>query len=249
MTERAIHILYMFPDLLNMYYDRGNVICMAKRLEWRGITAQVRHYTNKDVAADFTEADIVFIGGGSDKDQRIVAKRMQYFADALTAYIESGGVTLAVCAGYQLLGQYYEQGGERIDGVGALDVYTTAGTPRLIGDIVVRSDIAAQDIIGFENHGGRTYIGEHTPLGRVVKGHGNNGVDGTEGVAYKNTIATYLHGPLLPKNPALCDDILERALSRKYGDMQLEPLDDTFEQTARRHMFEKFRISTGEKDL
>ncbi|MBR0415437.1 MAG: glutamine amidotransferase [Clostridia bacterium] len=233
----SIHILHMFPDLLNLYGDKGNIECLRKRLEWRGMEAQIRNCTYDDQLMDFSQTDIIFLGGGSDREQKIVCSALLKYRDQLKSYVENGGVLVAVCGGYQLLGKYYALPDEKIEGLDILDIYTEHGSPRLIGNIVLKNDSIAQNIVGFENHGGRTYIGNHTPLGKVVRGFGNTGESGAEGVLYKNVVATYLHGPLLPKNPQLCDMILEKALKQKYPDFTaLEPLDDAMENKANNYM-------------
>lgn len=237
-----INIIHLYPDLLNLYGDRGNIACMEKRLEWRGITANVRQCTNKDSDIDLTGADIIFVGGGSDREQEIVCSRLLKKKDELKAYVNSGGVLVAVCGGYQLLGKYYKTASTKIEGLDILDIYTDSGDTRLISNVVLECDKFDMPIVGFENHAGRTYLGEGvTPLGKVLFGNGNTGDSGYEGVIYKNVIATYLHGPLLPKNPQLCDYILGRALERKYPDFEgLEPLDDGLEELANKYIVGKY---------
>lgn len=236
-----INILHMYPDLLNLYGDRGNIACMEQRLRWRGIDAVTLQCTCQNDEADIKNADIIFIGGGSDREQKIVCGRLLKKKEQLSEYVENGGVLVAVCGGYQLLGKYYKLSDETVEGLDILDIYTEQGSPRLIGNVVLQSDFVGQKIVGFENHGGRTFIGEHTPLGRVVCGHGNTGDSGAEGVVYKNVTATYLHGPLLPKNPQLCDRILTQALKRKYPDFtELPPLDDTLENNGNEYIVNRF---------
>lgn len=236
-----IKILHLYPDLLNLYGDRGNIECMRRRLMWRGIDAEVISHTCDDEAFDISDIDIVFLGGGSDREQKIVCSRLLEHKKALTDFVEDGGTLVAVCGGYQLLGRYYKLEDETIEGLSILDIYTEQGKGRLIGNIVLEPDFLTQKIVGFENHGGRTYIGSHKPLGRVVCGYGNDDRSGAEGVVYKNVVATYLHGPLLPKNPALCDHILTSALSRKYaGFSGLAPLDDELENTANNYIVKRF---------
>ncbi len=237
-----INIIHLYPDLLNLYGDRGNIACMEKRLEWRGIKANVRQCTNKDSDIDLTGADIIFVGGGSDREQEIVCSRLLKKKDELKTYVNSGGVLVAVCGGYQLLGKYYKTASTKIEGLDILDIYTDSGDTRLISNVVLECDKFDMPIVGFENHAGRTYLGEGvTPLGKVLFGNGNTGDSGYEGVIYKNVIATYLHGPLLPKNPQLCDYILGRALERKYPDFEgLEPLDDGLEELANKYIVEKY---------
>lgn len=241
MTDYKIQIVHLYPDLLNLYGDKGNIECLRKRLLWRGIEAEVIRCTNQDSSFDLTQADIIFVGGGSDRDQEIVCHKLLSKKEELKNYVETNGVLVAVCGGYQLLGKYYQTASAKIEGLHLLDIYTDAGSTRLIGNIVLESTLFPQKITGFENHAGRTFIGDHTPLGKVCYGHGNNGETGYEGVLYKNVIGTYLHGPLLPKNPQLCDYILTCALKRKYADFQsLQPLDDTLENQANAYIVQRF---------
>ena len=234
-----ISIAHLYPDLLNLYGDRGNIITLKRRLEERGISAKITEYELND-KIDFSSTDIIFVGGGSDREQLLVCKRLCEMKDDIKGYARDGGSILAVCGGYQLLGRYYKINNEEIPGTGLLDIYTEQGKNRLIGNIVLESELINSTIVGFENHGGRTYIGNHTPLGKVVYGNGNNDSRDFEGVVYKNVIATYLHGPLLPKNPRLADFILKRALDRKYGITELEKLDDSVENTAHSYITKRF---------
>lgn len=237
MSDKSINILHMFPDLLNLYGDKGNIECLRKRLMWRGIDVKVINCTFEEQFLDFDKVDIIFLGGGSDREQKIVCSALLKYKRELKEYVEKGGVLVAVCGGYQLLGKYYALPDEKIEGLDILDIYTEHGSPRLIGNIVLHSEETGSDIVGFENHAGRTYTGSHKPLGKVVKGFGNTGKSGEEGVRYKNVFATYLHGPLLPKNPKLCDMILESALKKKYPDFtSLPPLDDDMENRANEYM-------------
>ena len=196
---------------------------MQKRLEWRGIDAKVSTCTNSDHSINLENADIIFVGGGSDREQEIVCSLLLKKKDEITNYVENGGVLVAVCGGYQLLGKYYQTANSKIEGLGILDIYTDAGDTRLIGNVVLESELFSQKITGFENHAGRTFIGNHTPLGKVLYGHGNTG------------------GPLLPKNPMLCDYILSCAMKRKYSDFSgFEPLNDELENMANRYIEERF---------
>lgn len=236
-----IKIMHLYPDLLNLYGDRGNIECLRRRLAWRGIDAEVVSYTCDDTGFDISDIDIVFLGGGSDREQKIVCSRLLEHKAELRDFVENGGSLVAVCGGYQLLGRYYKLADETIEGLGILDIYTEQGKGRLISNIVLKSDLIGTEIVGFENHGGRTYIGDHKPLGKVLFGTGNAEDAGAEGVVYKNVVATYLHGPLLPKNPQLCDYILANALKHKYPDFGgLAPLDDELENTANRYIVERF---------
>lgn len=236
--------MHLFPDLLNLYGDKGNIECMRKRLTWRGIDCAVRPFTMEDADFDLSDIDIIFLGGGSDREQKIVCHSLLEHKKELQDFVENGGSLVAVCGGYQLLGKYYKLEDETIDGLEILDIYTEQGKGRLIGNIVLETDLPqkpAVKIVGFENHGGRTYIGKHQPLGKVLYGNGNADHSGAEGVLYKNVVATYLHGPLFPKNPALCDYVLTNALRKKYPDFrELSPLDDTLENTANEYIAERF---------
>lgn len=237
-----IKILHMYPDLLNLYGDKGNIECLRKRLVWRGIDAEVVSYTSEDSGFDLSDVDIVFIGGGSDREQKIVCNKLLEHKNALKAYVEDNGALVAVCGGYQLLGKYYKLEDETIEGLNILDIYTKQGKNRLIGNIVLEADFIDRKIVGFENHGGRTHIGNHKPLGKVLYGYGNEESSGEEGVVYKNVVATYLHGPLFPKNPKLCDYILTNAIKRRYPDFDgLAPLDDELENTANEYISERFQ--------
>ena len=234
-----ITIGHLYPDLLNLYGDRGNIIALSSRLRWRGIEAEVREYRLRDDIV-FSELDIVFLGGGSDREQMLVCKRLFDIRGGFAEYAERGGVVLAVCGGYQLLGEYYRVGGEKIEGLGILDIRTENEPGRLIGNVVVESPLSSMPVVGFENHGGRTYTGGHTPLGRVLAGGGNNGRDGAEGVLYKNVLGTYLHGPLLPKNPEIADWMLRAALANKGAALPFTELDDSAEKAANRSAAERF---------
>ncbi len=234
-----ITIGHLYPDLLNLYGDRGNIQCMKKRLEWRGIEASVMEFSLTD-HIDFSQLDLVLLGGGSDREQMLVCQRLKTIREDFASYVEDGGSVLAVCGGYQLLGHYYDTEDGRIEGLSLVDLYTRQGSPRLISNIVIQNENFPYPIVGFENHGGRTYINDNRPLGKVAFGHGNNGEDGQEGVLYKNVMGTYLHGPLLPKNPHVCDYLLKNALERKYGTANLVPLDDEQELEANRYIVERF---------
>lgn len=234
-----VRIGHLYPDLLNLYGDRGNIQCLRKRCEWRGIDAKVTEFESMD-AIDFKGLDIVLLGGGSDREQMLVCEKLKKIQKDFKEYVEDGGVVIAVCGGYQLLGHYYDTDDGRIEGLSLVDLYTEQGKPRLISNIVLKSELFETPVVGFENHGGRTYIGENQSFGRVLFGHGNDGASGAEGVLYKNVVGTYLHGPLLPKNPQVSDYLIERALERKYGKSELAPLDDAQELEANRYIVERF---------
>lgn len=234
-----INIGHLYPDLLNLYGDRGNIQCMKKRCEWRGIDARVKEFQITD-SIDFSQLDIVLLGGGSDREQMLVCEKLKTIRKDFKDYVEDGGVVIAVCGGYQLLGHYYDTDDGRIEGLSLVNLYTEQGSPRLISNIVIENDLFEMPVVGFENHGGRTYIGENRPLGKVLFGYGNNGKDGAEGILYKNVVGTYLHGPLLPKNPHVCDYLIRNALERKYGESDLAPLEDREEKEANRYIVERF---------
>ena len=225
--DRPLRIVHLYPDALNLYGDGGNAIALERRCAWRGIPAAVDEVRMGE-KLHLDTADIVLMGGGADRDQLAVAHELLRQRDEVCHYIEDGGAMLAVCGSYQLLGNSYYMGDERLEGLGAIDAETVRGEGRLIGNVAVQTDLADAPFVGFENHGGRTKLGAgETALGRsVVAGTGNDGLDGTEGVLHKGLVGTYLHGPALPKNPELADWLLARALERRAtaGDTQAAAL-------------------------
>ena len=230
MTE--LNICHLYPDVLNLYGDRGNVLTLKKRLEWRGIGCAVTELPIGE-RAPLGKFDLFFIGGGQDFEQGLLLDDLRSGkGEDIAAAVRDGAAFLCVCGGYQLMGRYYEtHTGEKLPFIGALDLYTVGADERLIGNFAFESEFGP--VVGFENHSGRTYLGEGVkPLGRVIHGSGNNGEDGTEGARYLNCFCTYSHGPVLPKNPALCDGILAAALTRKYGRAELVPLGDLSEREA-----------------
>ena len=240
-----LKICHMYPDVLNLYGDTGNIICMKKRLQWRGIDALVE---TKPIGSKLELAgfDLVFIGGGQDFEQEVLLDDLHRGkTDELRAAVEDGIVLLAVCGGYQMLGSYYETyDGKRCDFTGLVDLYTVGGVKRMIGNYKFQCTDSAggSTIVGFENHSGRTILGSGVePLGKVLAGYGNNGEDGTEGAHYRNVFGTYSHGPVLPKNPEFCDHLLLTALKRKYGSAELAPLDDSAELAAHEEMCAKIK--------
>lgn len=234
-----LRLLALYPDQMNIYADRGNILFLQRRCEWRSIDFS---YAAAGPGQGFDAAahDLIYLGGGQDRDQRAVAADMVTTKrEALAAAVADGAVMLAVCGGYQLLGHSYQLGDERLPGLGLADLETVREEgERLIGNVAIESDLGGgpRTIAGFENHGGRTYLGSGaTPLGRVLGGFGNNGKDGFEGVRRDNMIGTYLHGPLLPKNAWLADHLTALALERRHGSApDLEPLDDELEREAER---------------
>ncbi len=224
--EKTLNIVHLFPDFMNLYGDIGNILVLKKRCALRGINVNIISCNIND-EINLNEADIVFLGGGSDSEQKTVGEKLLSYKEDFCNYRDSDGVMLAVCGGYQLLGHYYNLGIEKIEGLGLCDLYTEKSNTRLIGNICIDTPYGV--VAGFENHSGMTYIGENaTSLGTVIRGHGNNGEDKKEGIVYKNIFGTYLHGPLLPKNPELADMLIKKALKRKYNeDIQLTPIDDS----------------------
>ena len=231
-AERTLTLCHLYPELLNLYGDTGNVLVLKSRLAWRHIGCEVRE-VHVGETPRLSGTDIVLIGGGSDREQKIVCESLLKVRSELASYVADDGVLLAVCGGYQLLGHSYSMGDEVLEGLSLVDLTTERGDGRLIGNVAVRSRIQERPIVGFENHGGRTRLGAGVePLGRVLSGHGNDGVSGYEGCLHRNVVGTYVHGPLLPKNPGVADHLIARAMMRRYGDATLEPLDDTEELAA-----------------
>ena len=218
-----LNICHLYPDILNLYGDRGNILCMRKRLAWRGIDVNVDEVSIGQ-KLEASKYDLLFIGGGQDFE--------------LKSAIEDGLPELAICGGYQMLGQYYKTwDGVQCDFTGALDLYTVGSKQRMIGNYMFTCDELGCTVVGFENHSGKTYLGDGVkPIGKVLAGYGNNGEDGFEGARYKNVFATYSHGCLLPKNPQIADFVLKTALERKYGALELKPLDNALEIAAHDYM-------------
>ncbi|WBW98694.1 type 1 glutamine amidotransferase [Oceanirhabdus sp. W0125-5] len=232
-----LNICHLYPDLLNVYGDLGNILILKYRAEKRNITVKIHNISlNDEFKTD--DYDIVFFGGGQDFEQGIVSPDLMSKREAIKDYIEKGKVLLSICGGYQLLGKYYTTPeGKKLDGLNILDIYTDGGDTRFIGNTVIHNEEYNETYVGFENHSGRTYIGDLKPLGKVIKGYGNNGEDGYEGCIYKNTYCSYFHGSLLSKNPELADRLLSAALTNKYNEyISLEPLDDSIELKAKEYI-------------
>lgn len=250
---------WLYPDLMSTYGDRGNVIVLTKRCEWRDIAVEVINITPQTPPTSLKTIDLIFGGGAQDREQEIVMRDLKdKKGEVIKQLIENGTPALFVCGAPQLMGKYYEPAeGKRIEGLAIFDTYTKHPGPkssRLIGNTVAevlwenlspsrhsgkhstsrRSFRAESLIVGFENHGGRTYLGPSAkPFAKVIKGYGNNGEDGTEGVVYKNAIGCYFHGPLLPKNPHVADFLIKRALEVRYKEkIILKPLEDLLEWKA-----------------
>jgi lipid II isoglutaminyl synthase (glutamine-hydrolysing) len=228
-----IRVGHLYPDYLNIYADRGNIAVFAERARARGHELDVSAIGLHD-AVPAGEIDLFYIGGGQDREQALVAHDLAGKASALQEAVESGAAFLAVCGGYQLLGRYYRDvAGQEQPGIGLLPLHTIANEQRMIGDVLLDCDWAGQTLAGFENHAGRTILDEGAvPLGRVVAGFGNDGESGHEGARYKRAYGTYLHGPLLPRNPWFADHLLSEALAHAGGATELTPLSDELEHQA-----------------
>jgi lipid II isoglutaminyl synthase (glutamine-hydrolysing) len=237
MSGAGLRLLALYPEQMNIYADRGNILFLQRRCEWRGIPFEYAAAGPRE-GFDSAEHDLIYIGGGQDRDQVLVAEDMlRTKRDAIAAAVDDGAALLAVCGGYQLLGHRYQLGDRSIPGLGVADLETVRDPgPRLIGNVSIEVDLGdgPRVLAGFENHGGRTHLGPGAePLGRVLHGHGNNGRDGHEGVKRRNMVGTYLHGPLLPKNAWLADRMIALAIERRTGSQpQLEPLGDELEASA-----------------
>ena len=239
-----LNICHLYPDILNLYGDRGNIITMKRRLEGRGIKVNIDECSiGQPLNAD--KYDIFFIGGGQDLEQEVLLRDLSSGkAQDIRTAVEEEKTFLAICGGYQMLGEYYKTwDGVQLDFIGAIGVHTIGAKERMIGNYMFRTTPESGDtvVVGFENHSGKTYLSEQVaPLGMMLSGNGNNGEDKTEGARYKNVFGTYSHGSLLPKNPVLCDFILQTALNHRYdGAEPLAPLDDTLELNAHRYMQER----------
>jgi hypothetical protein len=241
-------IAHMYPALMNLYGDRGNLVCLKKRIEWYGLNCEIKSI-HLDEKVDFSQIDMIFMGGGSDREQGLVYHDLIKKTDQLIAEIESGLPALCICGAFQLLGSYYKSyDGTVIEGLGFFPLYTEGSEGRLIGNILIESEFNGQkvSVVGFENHGGRTYFSDPKlqSLGTVIKGYGNNGEDKTEGMRYKNLIGSYLHGPLLPKNPGIADFFI-RAMTDRKGLKIEKVLDDSIEILAQEQV--KKIIISGKK--
>lgn len=256
-----IKLYHLYPDAMNLYGDLGNVITLAKRCEWRGLEFEVVEVKAGD-KVDFSDCDILFMGGGQDRGQKTIAADLVKRGDDIRDRIEEGMVALTVCGGFQLFGQGFKTGdGTEISGIGVFDATTVAGEKRLIGNVVVdishtstewaaaykfrQLEIPTTTLVGFENHSGLTKLGPKTkPLGYVLTGYGNMGDGGYEGGFYKNAFGTYLHGSLLPKNPHFADHLIEMALIQRYGSpIPLDKLDDSLEDEAHKAGIERAKTA------
>jgi len=242
-----INIGWLYPDLMNTYGDRGNIIALSHRLKLRKINPIVHKISVNEPGELISSMDIVFMGGAQDKQQEIVNVDLKKIKGKyLKEVINNGTPGLFVCGAYQFLGKYYKTAdGTMIDGLGVFDLYTESpelNVPRCIGNIVIKSKLFQEiRLVGFENHGGRTYLADKKlAFATVVKGYGNNEEDKTEGIYYKNCFGTYLHGPILPKNPELTDYLIKKAVERKYGrNVKLSKIDNQWEEKARNWVIDK----------
>ncbi len=231
-----LRVGWLYPDLMNIYGDRGNILTLLKRAEWHGLEPKLVEL-GRGATGDMDDVDIFFFGGGQDREQALIYDDLKEFKqEPLQKAVANGAQILAVCGGYQLLGHYYQTAdGERYDGIGLIDVRTEAGKKRYIGDIVIQMNIEGlipATLVGFENHSGRTFLGpDAKPLGKILHGKGNNGSDRTEGCIQNGVIGTYMHGSLLPKNPHFADHLIGNAIRRR-GDGALSHLDDSAELAA-----------------
>jgi CobQ-like glutamine amidotransferase family enzyme len=233
--KHSLTILHLYPREMNLYGDHGNVLTLRRRLEWRGLDARVVTYEPGDDPSLIDSADIIFGGGGQDSGQSDIEADLRVIGPRLRARVEDGTPILVVCGLYQLFGNFFRTlDGDNLDGISALDLETHGSTERMIGNVTAES-AKFGEVIGYENHSGRTTLARRLqPLARVTRGGGNNGSDGFEGALYHNTIGTYLHGPILPKNPQIADFLIATALERKYHQpADLTPLDDSIADLAR----------------
>ncbi len=232
MSEKMITIVQLYSHDMNIYGDWGNVLTIMRRLEWHGYTPRLVEYNPGDAFP--SEADIIIGGGGQDAGQDKIQADLQKISKTLHALADDNTPMLVICGLYQMFGKFFKtQDGHIIEGISLLDIETHAGSERLTGNIVTRSHLFGE-LIGYENHSGQTFLGNNVqPLGRVIKGAGNNGQDDSEGACFKNVIGSYLHGSVLPKNPALADHLIEKAVIRKYGEFTPTVIDDRFAELAR----------------
>ena len=239
-----LNICHLYPEVLNLYGDRGNIRCLSRRLSWRGIDWHVDELKVGE-KKDLTAYDLFFIGGGQDFEQEVLLSDLNSGKGAeIKAAVEDGKTFLCICGGYQMMGHYYQtHDGVKCEFLGAVDFHTVGSDTRMIENYAFRlgEESGAGTVVGFENHSGKTYLGDGVrPLGTILKGCGNNGEDGTEGVRYRNVFGTYSHGPVLPKNPELADFLLNTALQRRYGkEIVLDPLSDGFENLAHDSVLKK----------
>ncbi len=247
-NKYSLNIGWLYPDLMSTYGDRGNIIVLQKRAQWRGISVEIQNISLDTEHAILNTCDLLFMGGAQDTQQEIVNRDLQgKKGKVLIEQVEKGIPGLFICGAYQFLGYYYRTAdNKKLPGLGVFPLYTENPgeyAERIIGNVLVEPKIKSltQPFVGFENHGGKTYLEDKSmALGTILSGSGNNGEDKTEGIVYKNSFGSYLHGPILPKNPQLADLLLTLALEKKYGKkFHLEPLDDSIETKARNVILKK----------
>lgn len=248
--RKKLKLAHLYPELMDLYGDGGNVLALRRRCEWRGIDVDVVEVRISE-PADLSDVDLIVMGGGQDASQLAVAPDLTRRAASIRQAIDQGAAALVVCGGFQLFGtEYLTVSGDTLDGIGVFDAWTVAGEGRVIGNVTTRVSLqrwgaahahAPIDVVGFENHAGRTILGAGAePLGKVVHGGGNLGNSTVEGAVYRNAIGTYLHGPLLPKNPLLADHLIVAALAHRYGTAEpLASLDDVVEMGAHQVALER----------
>ena len=248
--QKSLIIGWLYPNLMSTYGDRGNVIALQKRCEWRNIKVEVKRISTDSTNEELASCDLLMMGGAQDTQQEVVAADLVKKKHVFKDLIENGIPGLYICGGFQYLGKYYKTAdGNKLEQLGILDMYTeNPGGRRLIGNIAVDATVFFGEkviLVGFENHGGRTILGKNIhPLGKVIKGFGSNELAKEEGAVYKNSVGTYLHGPILPKNPELTDWLIKKALEKKYGkEIELEKLDDSLETEARLTIVKRLGIA------
>jgi CobQ-like glutamine amidotransferase family enzyme len=239
--KMELNICYLYYDLLNVYGDRGNILILKEIIENNDIDCNIKYVSIGD---DFRpdEYDILFMGGGQDYEQITVGEDIiKNKKELLNNYIENNGPGLYICGAYQLLGKkYIAADGRQIDGAGILDIYTEKGTRRFINDVVLESEFFKTKLVGFENHSGRTFINNYQPLGKIMYGNGNNGEDGNEGLIYKSTVCTYLHGCCLSKNPEISKFMIEKAINRRYGETVEISIDTKLSNAAKKDIINRY---------
>ena len=241
-TKLKLNITWLFPKEMSTYGDRGNILTLKKRCEWRGIEVNIDEVGLKDKPKE-NWTDLYLFGGGQDIAQTIVGEDLKNKKIFLQSEAEAGKVFLGVCGGYQLFGIYYrDSNGQETEGLGILDIATRAGNKRMMGNLVMEVDFLKDKMVGFENHSGETRLGQKArPLGNVLVGFGNNGKDKTEGAVQNNVFGCYLHGPVLPKNPTFADYLVKLALKKSYGEIELKFLNDSIELTAHETALQRAR--------
>ena len=249
MKKKILHLCHLYPNTLNMYGDRGNVMVLKKRCSWRGFLLKITELFVGDDNIDFSTFDLLYIGGGGNRQQQLVYQDLLKRAENLRSAVQQGVVLLAISSGFQLMGiSFGPEDGTEYSAVGVFDAYSITEGQHMVGQVVVKSSMLKSQptVVGFENHSGRTYLGQYcSPFGQVIKGIGNNGEDGTDGAVSYNAFGTYLHGAVLPNNPHFADLLLRRALQRRDDEIELTNLTDEFEWKAHRSALKRAGVSYG----